>query len=215
MEVENYIVYGCDHGKTPSWRLSRSSWRRRSWAPRTSSSATSTLSSGLRVAVRTLGALAVLIGMALVDPNALEAGRMWLLTRKIRWLQLPKDLHRIVAIDNIMGPRDLQFTTWYLNKTRLRTWDHFPVVVKIDGKELRVKRRKKGWAGWIPKSRSCRRGRRERRRRSRQPGMREQVRDSGRDHEDGDGGGKMQEPYLKGKISGKSQGTQDENLMPG
>ena len=55
-------------------------------------------------------------------------------------------------IDCIMGPCDLQSTTWYFNKTRLRTWDHFPVVVKIDGKELRVKKGKKGWAGWIPKS---------------------------------------------------------------
>ena len=41
-----------------------------------------------------------------------------------------------------MGPRDLQSTTRYLNRTRLRTWDPF-VVVKIDGKEVR---------GWIPKS---------------------------------------------------------------
>ena len=51
-----------------------------------------------------------------------------------------------------MGPRDLQPTTQYLKRTRLRTWDRFPVVVKIDGKELRVKKGKKGWAGWIPKS---------------------------------------------------------------
>ena len=51
-----------------------------------------------------------------------------------------------------MGLRDLQSRTWSLNKTRMRTWDHFPVVVKIDGRELRVKKGKKGWAGWVPKS---------------------------------------------------------------
>ena len=28
-----------------------------------------------------------------------------------------------------------------LNKTRLRPWDRFPVVVKTDGKELQVKKR--------------------------------------------------------------------------
>ena len=38
------------------------------------------------------------------------------------------------------------------DKARLRTWDLFPVVVKIDGKELRVRKGKKGWAGWIPKT---------------------------------------------------------------
>ena len=33
--------------------------------------------------------------------------------------------------------RDLQFKTWYLNKARLRNWDHCPVAVIIEGKELR------------------------------------------------------------------------------
>ena len=28
-------------------------------------------------------------------------------------------------LDYIMGPRDLVFTTWFLNKTRIRTRDHF------------------------------------------------------------------------------------------
>ena len=50
------------------------------------------------------------------------------------------------------GPRDLRSTTWYLNRTRFRTWDHFPVVVKVEGKELKVKKEKKGLAGWIPES---------------------------------------------------------------
>ena len=44
----------------------------------------------------------------------------------------------------IMGPRYLVSTTWYLNKTRIRSWDHFPVVVKIDGRVMRVKKEKKG-----------------------------------------------------------------------
>ena len=35
--------------------------------------------------------------------------------------------------------RDLQSTTWCLNKIRLRTCDHLLVVVKIDGKDLRAK----------------------------------------------------------------------------
>ena len=46
-------------------------------------------------------------------------------------------------IDFFMGPRDLHSTT---------CWDHFPVEVKIDGKELRVKMGKKGWARWIDKT---------------------------------------------------------------
>ena len=40
--------------------------------------------------------------------------------------------------DYIMEPSDLQFKTSCLNRTWMGTWDHFPVVVKIDGKELRV-----------------------------------------------------------------------------
>ena len=50
-----------------------------------------------------------------------------------------------------MGPRDFQCTTWYLNKTRLRTWDHFPRWLRVEEKELRTKKGKKGRAGWIPK----------------------------------------------------------------
>ena len=53
-------------------------------------------------------------------------------------------------LDYIMGPRDLVSTTWYLNKTRIRTWDHCPGVVKIDGREMRVKKGKKRWTGWTP-----------------------------------------------------------------
>ena len=55
-------------------------------------------------------------------------------------------------LDYMMAPRDLVFTTWYLNKTRIRTWDHFPVVVKIEKREMRVRKGKKGWAGWTPVS---------------------------------------------------------------
>ena len=55
-------------------------------------------------------------------------------------------------LDYIMGPRDLVFKTRYLNKTRIRTWDHFPVVVKIEGREMRVRKGKKVWAGWTPVS---------------------------------------------------------------
>ena len=45
-------------------------------------------------------------------------------------------------IDCVTGPRDLQSATWYLNKTRLRTWDHFSVVVRVNGKKVRVKKGK-------------------------------------------------------------------------
>ena len=48
-----------------------------------------------------------------------------------------------------MGPRDLHSTTWYLNKVRLRALDHFPVVVNIEGKDLRTKKGVKGRASWI------------------------------------------------------------------
>ena len=54
--------------------------------------------------------------------------------------------------DHIMEPGDILSTTCDLNRTSLTTWYHFPVVVKIDGKQLKAKKRKKGWAGWIPKS---------------------------------------------------------------
>ena len=55
-------------------------------------------------------------------------------------------------LDYIMEARDLVSTTWYLNKTRKRTWDHFPVVVKIDGRDMRVRKGKKRWAGLTPVS---------------------------------------------------------------
>ena len=46
-------------------------------------------------------------------------------------------------LDYMMGPRDLVSTTWYLNKSRIRTWDHFPVVVMIEGREMRVRQGEK------------------------------------------------------------------------
>ena len=52
----------------------------------------------------------------------------------------------------LMELRDLVFTTWFLNKSRIRTWDHFPVVVKIKGREMRVRKEKKGRTGWTPVS---------------------------------------------------------------
>ena len=81
---------------------------------------------------------------------------------KIRWLQLLKDFDCTVTstwtnnednrefhtwrawgsrvckkqLDYIMGTKDICSTTWYLNKARLRTWDHFFVTTKIEGREL-------------------------------------------------------------------------------
>jgi endonuclease/exonuclease/phosphatase family metal-dependent hydrolase len=92
--------------------------------------------------------------------------------KKVRWLQLLKEFKCTVTstwadegndhehhtwrawgsrvrkkqLDYIMGPEDLRCTTWYLNKVRLRTWDHFPVVVKIEGRELATKKGVKGWS---------------------------------------------------------------------
>ena len=51
-------------------------------------------------------------------------------------------------LDYFLEPR----TTWDLNKTRIRTWDHSAVVVKIEEREMRVRKRKKGWTGWTPVS---------------------------------------------------------------
>ena len=55
-------------------------------------------------------------------------------------------------LDFFMGPKDIRSTTWYLNRVRLRTWDHFPVITKIEGRQLTTKKRVKGWAGWAPVS---------------------------------------------------------------
>ena len=51
-----------------------------------------------------------------------------------------------------MGPRDIRSATWYLNRVSFRTWDHFPVITKIEGRELKAKKRIKDWAGWVPVS---------------------------------------------------------------
>ena len=98
--------------------------------------------------------------------------------KKLRWLQLLREFGCVVTstwietenpgecftwralgsrvrkkqLDYIMGPRDVRASTWYLNKTRIRTWDHFPVVVKIQGKEVKMKKGKKSWTGWTPMS---------------------------------------------------------------
>ena len=51
-----------------------------------------------------------------------------------------------------MEPKDIHSTTWYLSKVRLRTWHHFPVIVKIEERDVKTKKGVKGWAGWIPRS---------------------------------------------------------------
>ena len=55
---------------------------------------------------------------------------------------------RKTQLDYVMGPKDIRSTTWNLSRVRFRTWDHFPVITKIDGCELKTKRRVQGWAGW-------------------------------------------------------------------
>ena len=64
----------------------------------------------------------------------------------------PGDLGCGKQLDYIMVPKDLRSTTWYLIKVRLRTWDHFPVVVKIEEKDLGTRKGVKSWAGWTPRS---------------------------------------------------------------
>ena len=68
------------------------------------------------------------------DPGECHTWRVW--GSRIRKKQT----------DCTMEPRDLQSTTWYLNRTSLGTWDNFPVVSKIDGRELRVKKAMNSWA---------------------------------------------------------------------
>ena len=105
-------------------------------------------------------------------------GCMGPLTKNMRWFLLLKEFNctvtstgrvTVTIVKTTLGePGDLEFgrinliiswapviyalRTWYLNKVRLRTWDHFPVVVKIEGRDLRAKKGAKGWAGWIPNS---------------------------------------------------------------
>ena len=55
-------------------------------------------------------------------------------------------------LDYIMGPKDLRSVTWYLNQVRIRTWDHFLVITRVDGREIGTKMLVKGWAGWTPVS---------------------------------------------------------------
>ena len=50
------------------------------------------------------------------------------------------------------GSRDLKCKTWYLNKARLSAWDLYPVLVKIEEKEMKIVQGKKGWAGWISRT---------------------------------------------------------------
>ena len=104
--------------------------------------------------------------------------RILLLKKKLRWFQLLQDFNCSVTstwtnnedngefhtwrawrslvrkkqLDYVMGPKDIRSTTWYLNRVRFRTWDHFPVITKIEGRELKTKKRIKRWAGWVPVS---------------------------------------------------------------
>ena len=47
-------------------------------------------------------------------------------------------------LDYIMGPRNFRSVTWFLKHVRIRTWDHFLVISRVDGTQRGVK----GWAGW-------------------------------------------------------------------
>ena len=49
-----------------------------------------------------------------------------------------------------MGPK--RHTLYNLNQMRLLSWDHFPVITGIEGRELKTTKCVKGWAGWTPGS---------------------------------------------------------------
>ena len=51
-----------------------------------------------------------------------------------------------------VGPKNLHSVTWYLKQVRIRTWDHFRVITRVEGREIRTKKPVKGWAGWTPVS---------------------------------------------------------------
>ena len=98
--------------------------------------------------------------------------------KKLRWFQLLKDFNCTVTstwmniedsrefhtwrawgsrgrkkqLDCILGPRNLRSETWHLDQVRFRTWDHFLVITRVEGQEIRTKKRVKGWAGWTPVS---------------------------------------------------------------
>ena len=55
-------------------------------------------------------------------------------------------------LDSFMGPQRLRSVTWYLNQVKIRFWDHFLVITRVEGREVRTKKRVKGWAGWTPVS---------------------------------------------------------------
>ena len=98
--------------------------------------------------------------------------------KKLRWFQLLKDFNCTVTstwtnneqsgefhtwrawgsrgrkkqLDYFLGPRNLPSETWYLNQVRIRTWEHLPVITRVEGQELSTKKCVKGWAGWTPVS---------------------------------------------------------------
>ena len=93
--------------------------------------------------------------------------------KKLRWFQLSKEFNCTVTstwtnnedsrdfhtwrawgsrgrkkqLDYILGPRNLRSETWYLNQVRIRT-----LITRVEGQEIRTKKRVKRWAGWTPVS---------------------------------------------------------------
>ena len=135
----------------------------------------------------------------------------------------------------IMGVRDLQ--TWSLNKVRLRASDHFLMIVKIDGKDLRAKKRKAGQDGLqdlktrkSSSKNSCSAPVNDERSnglvalQERLEGAavkaprgyeeQEQVHGPRRDQGDGGRGGKMQGPGKK-EVAAEEEGDAGRALLPG
>ena len=54
-------------------------------------------------------------------------------------------------LDCIMGPKDILSTIWYLNQVRICTWDHFPVITKVEERQIRTDACVRSGEGQVPR----------------------------------------------------------------
>ena len=98
--------------------------------------------------------------------------------KKLRWFQLLKNFNCSVTstwtnnedcrefhtrrawgsrgrkkqLDFYHGPNELALGDLVSKQVKIRTWDHFLVITRVEGQEIPTKKRVKGWAGWTPVS---------------------------------------------------------------
>ena len=48
-----------------------------------------------------------------------------------------------------MGPKNILSTIWYLIQVRIRTWDQFPVITKVEEREIRTDARVRSGEGQV------------------------------------------------------------------